>query len=92
VPLTREGWVVLIRSYRYCVDDWCYEVPAGGPSPGLTTEEVARRELSEEIGGTAADLRYVADSVPPTASPTKSLMSISTPASGWASLIRSPQS
>jgi ADP-ribose pyrophosphatase len=59
VPLTGEGQVVLIRSYRYCVDDWCYEVPAGGLSAGLTPEEVACRELSEEIGGTAADVRCV---------------------------------
>jgi ADP-ribose pyrophosphatase len=44
---------------QYSVDAWCYEVPAGGLSPGLTPEEAARRELSEEIGGTAADLRYV---------------------------------
>jgi len=59
VPVTRQGQVVLIRSYRYPVDDWCYEVPAGGLSPGLTPEEVARRELLEEVGGTAADLRHV---------------------------------
>jgi ADP-ribose pyrophosphatase len=59
VPVTADENVVLIRSYRYPVDDWCYEVPAGGLSPGLTPEVVARRELSEEIGGTAADLRYV---------------------------------
>jgi 8-oxo-dGTP pyrophosphatase MutT (NUDIX family) len=44
---------------QYSVDDWCYEVPAGGLSPGLTPEEVVRRELSEEISGTAADLRFV---------------------------------
>ena len=35
------------------------EVPAGGMSPDLTPEEVARRELLEEVGGTAADLRYI---------------------------------
>jgi ADP-ribose pyrophosphatase len=35
------------------------EVPAGGLSPGLMPEEVARRELLEEIGGRAADLCYV---------------------------------
>jgi ADP-ribose pyrophosphatase len=59
VPVTAEGQVVLIRSYRYTVSDWCYEVPAGGLSPGLTPEEAARRELLEEIGGTASDLRYI---------------------------------
>ena len=35
------------------------EVPAGGLSPDLTPEEVARRELLEEVDGTAAHLRYV---------------------------------
>jgi ADP-ribose pyrophosphatase len=59
VPVTTDGQVVLIRSYRYAVDDWCYEVPAGGLSPGLLPEEAARRELLEEIGGTAAGLRYI---------------------------------
>jgi ADP-ribose pyrophosphatase len=59
VPVTSEGQVVLVRQYRYTVDDWCYEVPAGGISPDLSPEEVARRELFEEIGGTATGLRYV---------------------------------
>ena len=30
VPVTTEGQVALIRNYRHTVDDWCYEVPAGG--------------------------------------------------------------
>jgi len=34
-------------------------VPAGGLSPGLSSEEVGRRELLEEVSGTAAELRYV---------------------------------
>jgi ADP-ribose pyrophosphatase len=66
VPLTADGQVVLIRSYRYAVDAWCYEVPAGGLPPGLgagqkeaEAEKVARRELLEEVGGTAAELRYL---------------------------------
>ncbi|MGD9315436.1 MAG: NUDIX hydrolase [Anaerolineae bacterium] len=71
VPVTSDGLVVLIRQYRYTVDDWCYEVPAGGLSTGLDqsqrtsgsrlvqSEEVAHHELLEEVGGTATDLRYV---------------------------------
>ena len=35
------------------------EVPAGGLSLDLTPEEVARRELLEEVGGTADELHYV---------------------------------
>jgi ADP-ribose pyrophosphatase len=59
VPVTEDGHVVLIWQYRYAVDDWCYEVPAGGLSPGLAPEAVARRELLEEVGGTASELRHV---------------------------------
>jgi ADP-ribose pyrophosphatase len=59
VPVTVDNQIVLIHSYRYPVEAWCYEVPAGGLSPGLTPEEAARRELYEEIGGSAADLHYV---------------------------------
>ena len=59
VPVTTDGQLVLIRNYRYTVDDWCYEVPAGGLLPELTPEKVARRELMEEVGGTAAELHHV---------------------------------
>ena len=59
VPVTASGQIVLIWNYRYAVDDWCYEVPAGGLGPDGKPEEVARQELQEEIGGTATDLRPV---------------------------------
>ncbi len=59
VPLTTDGQVALIRSYRYPVDDWCYELPAGGLEGAEDPEAVAHRELEEEIGGRAAELRYV---------------------------------
>jgi ADP-ribose pyrophosphatase len=35
------------------------KVPSGTLSPDLTPEEVARRELLEEVGGTAAELRNI---------------------------------
>ena len=41
------------------MDDWCYEVPAGGVSAGLSPEEVAHRELAQEIGSTADDLQHI---------------------------------
>ena len=59
VPVTPDGQVVLVWQYRYVVDEFCVEVPAGGLSPGLTPEQVAHRELLEEVGGTAAELRHV---------------------------------
>jgi len=56
VPVTAEGQVVLIRQFRYTMDDWCWEVPAGGMHDHTgTLESLARRELAEEIGGTSDD-------------------------------------
>jgi ADP-ribose pyrophosphatase len=62
VPLTSTGEVILIRVYRYTVDDWGWEVPAGGlgTKQGLSREEAAREELAEETGYVAAgELRHV---------------------------------
>ena len=42
--------------------NWCYEVPAGGLSPGLTPEEVGGRQLLEEVGETSPGLRSVSRS------------------------------
>ena len=61
VPVTADGRMALIRQYRYPVDAHCYELPAGccRDMGNVTLEEVARRELREEIGATAGCLEYV---------------------------------
>jgi ADP-ribose pyrophosphatase len=59
VPTTATGELVLIRSYRHTVDDWCWEVPAGAVNNGHSLEATAVAELREEAGGTAAKLQYV---------------------------------
>lgn len=58
IPITKSGEIVLVYHYRYTVDDWCLEVPAGGLKPGLSLEETALAELQEEVGGKAAELEY----------------------------------
>lgn len=52
VPLTAAGEIIMIRSYRYTVDDWAWELPAGGygNKQGLSPAAVAREELLEETG------------------------------------------
>ena len=61
VPVTTDGQVVLIRQYRYPVDEFCVELPAGccRDTGGFSLEAVARKELHEEIGATAETLEYV---------------------------------
>lgn len=58
IPVTPTGEVVLIHTFRYAVNDWCYEIPAGGVDSGEDLATSARRELLEEVGGTAVNLEY----------------------------------
>jgi ADP-ribose diphosphatase len=61
VPVTRDGDIVLIRQYRYTVDDWCLEVPAGGlhDTGDASMEDVARMELRDEAGASCGSLEYI---------------------------------
>ena len=61
VPVTADGRLALIRQYRYPVDAMCYELPAGccRDTSDAGLEDVARKELREEIGGTPGSLEYI---------------------------------
>ena len=58
VPVTPDGEIVLIHSYRYTVKDWCWEIPMGGRDHD-DLAVVARKELLEEVGGVCQQLGYV---------------------------------
>ncbi|MCS7275543.1 MAG: NUDIX hydrolase [Dehalococcoidia bacterium] len=57
VPIDHLGNVVLVRQFRLAVGSDLLEVPAGGIDPGETPEEAAQRELAEETGLRARQLR-----------------------------------
>ncbi len=61
VPVTDDGRMLLIRQYRYTVDDWLLEVPAGGAhdKPNISLEDLARDELREETGATCDTVERV---------------------------------
>jgi ADP-ribose pyrophosphatase len=63
VPVTQGGKLVLLNTYRYPIDDWCWCVPGGGlgDKPGMTPEEVAREELAEEAGCVAASVESLGE-------------------------------
>ena len=50
LPVHDDGRVVLLRQYRYAVDQPVWELPAGRLDQGETAPEGARRELEEEVG------------------------------------------
>jgi ADP-ribose pyrophosphatase len=50
IPVPEPGHVILIRQYRYSLNTWMWELPAGSADEGETPEQAARRECHEEIG------------------------------------------
>jgi 8-oxo-dGTP pyrophosphatase MutT (NUDIX family) len=53
LALDGEGFVHLVRTFRYAVGKECVEVVQGGAEGGEEPEASARRELKEELGAEA---------------------------------------
>jgi ADP-ribose pyrophosphatase len=56
IPVPEPGHVILIRQYRYSLNAWMWELPAGSADEGETPEQAARRECHEEIGKVPATI------------------------------------
>jgi ADP-ribose pyrophosphatase len=50
LPVPEPGHVILVRQYRYPVNRWLWELPAGSVDEGEEPDAAARRECHEEIG------------------------------------------
>jgi nudix-type nucleoside diphosphatase (YffH/AdpP family) len=57
VPVTDDGHVVLVRQYRPAVGQSMLELPAGTVEKGEDVARTAQRELEEETGYSAGELR-----------------------------------
>ena len=53
-PVPAPGRIILIRQYRYAINAWLWELPAGSVDEGETPEQAATRECHEEIGAVPA--------------------------------------
>ena len=60
LALQDDGKIVLVRQYRYPVDAFVWELPAGRLDDGESPEQAAQRELQEEIGFKAGQLHNMA--------------------------------
>jgi ADP-ribose pyrophosphatase len=56
LPVLDDGSVLLVRQFRYPVDETLLELPAGTLESGEDPMECAARELTEETGFTASKL------------------------------------
>ena len=50
LPMTAPDRILLVRQYRYVVNRWLWELPAGTLEPNETLEAAALRECHEEVG------------------------------------------
>lgn len=59
VALKGNGDIVMVKQYRKAADQVLLELPAGKLEPGEDPADCAARELAEETGYIAGDLRYL---------------------------------
>jgi ADP-ribose pyrophosphatase len=60
LPFIDDDHVVMVRQYRYIFgENHRWEIPTGGVKAGETLEQAALRELREEVGYDAAELRFI---------------------------------
>lgn len=61
LPLFEDETVALVRQWRYPVGRYSLEIAAGRIEPGHSPEETAARELEEELGYRARNLRKLGE-------------------------------
>ena len=59
VPLTGDGEVLMVQQYRYAVAEELLELPAGKLEPGENPADAALRELMEETGFSAREMKLL---------------------------------
>lgn len=63
VPIDDDDHTWLVGQYRYTLDLYSWEIPAGGCPEGETLETTAKRELQEETGLIAAEFTPLLDGI-----------------------------
>lgn len=53
IPVTAEGKLIVLKEWRYPIQNWTYCFPFGGVESGEDVLTAAKRELAEETGFTA---------------------------------------
>ena len=59
LAVSDDGKILMERQFRKALEQDFLELPAGKADPGETPETTASRELSEETGYTAEDVRHL---------------------------------
>ena len=61
VPVDEDGKIVMVRQYRNACERYTLEIPAGGLNPEEDRMVAAARELEEETGYKAENVKHLLD-------------------------------
>jgi ADP-ribose pyrophosphatase len=61
VPVLPDGNILLVRQFRYPMQEYLLELPAGRIDDGELPEKTAARELAEEVGYSPGRLTKIAE-------------------------------
>ena len=64
LPMTAPDRLLLVRQYRYVVNKWLWELPAGTLEPDESLQAAALRECHEEVGKIAGRAEKLATFFP----------------------------
>lgn len=59
IPFISDDEIIMVRQFRYALEKETLEIPAGKVDPGESAEGCARRELLEETGYEAKELKFI---------------------------------
>jgi ADP-ribose pyrophosphatase len=59
IPFISEDEIIVVRQFRYALGKETLEIPAGKVDPGESIEECAGRELFEETGYKAGEIKFI---------------------------------
>ena len=59
IPILNDGKILMEKQWRYPVDKYIYELPAGTVDCGESPKKTAARELKEETGYTAKSIKFL---------------------------------
>jgi ADP-ribose pyrophosphatase len=64
IVVTKEERIILVRQYRYPVDQVTFELPGGVIEKDETPIDAAKREMEEETGYTSTDIEFLLQVAP----------------------------
>jgi len=59
IPFISDNEIIMVKQFRYALGRETLEIPAGKVDPGEKTDECARRELLEETGYGAGEIKLI---------------------------------